>query len=68
MFRSLPFQLSAMTELWHGVLPQDRTYRKRVDAEGHVQGVQSSRLSDFVAESLQAQQALRRSLRRTVNL
>lgn len=57
-----------MIGMCHDVLPQDRTYRKRIDAEGHVQGLQSSRLSDFVAESLQAQQALRRSLRRTVIL
>lgn len=49
--------------LLHYLVSQDRTFRKRLNAEGEVEGVRSSRLSDFVASSLQAQQALRRSLR-----
>lgn len=42
---------------------QDRSFRKRVNADGEVDGMHGSRLSDFVQVSLQSQQGLRRSLR-----
>ena len=43
---------------------QEAKFRKRVNAEGEVDGVQGTRLSDFLAASLQSQRAVRRALGR----
>jgi hypothetical protein len=43
---------------------QEKKFRKRVNAEGEVEGVRGSRLSDFLEASLQNERARRRALRR----
>ena len=43
---------------------QEKKFRKRVNAEGEVEGVRGNRLSDFLDVSLQSERALRRALRR----
>ncbi|EIE26681.1 hypothetical protein COCSUDRAFT_12361, partial [Coccomyxa subellipsoidea C-169] len=62
---SCPFGTSCMYRhaYKNGHLEVSMFKQKWLNAEGEVEGVRSSRLSDFVASSLQAQQALRRSLR-----
>lgn len=46
-----------------GCALQERSFRKRVNADGEVEGMHGSRLSDFVIVAVQSQRGLRRSLR-----
>ena len=55
---------------WHvlscscAVCMQEKKFRKRINAEGEVEGVRGNRLSDYLEASLQNERALRRALRR----
>lgn len=58
-------QLSVRYDSSQSGCMQERTFRKRVDADGEVGGMRTARLSEFLDASLRSQQAVRRAMRGT---